>query len=56
MEFETTDIVEIFEVEELLRVTGVIHDDERIFVTGEDGIEREYPFSDVVQRWEYKAI
>lgn len=56
MVFDTTDIVELAGYEELFRVTGVIHDDERLFVTGMSGKEFEVPFSDVYDRWAYKAL
>ena len=52
-EFETTDVVEILDDNELYFVTGVIHDDERLFVTGESNVEIEFPFSKVVNQWKH---
>ena len=56
MTFDTTDIVEIAGYEELFHVTGVIHDDERLFVTGMNGKEFEVPFDDVDERWAKKSL
>lgn len=50
-EFDTTDVVELIDDAQLYFVTGVIHDDGRLFVTGDDDKEFEVPFDKVVNRW-----
>lgn len=50
MEFEIGDLVDVDE--RIDEVTGVIHDDERLFVTPfYGGQEREVPFSKVNNVW-----
>lgn len=56
MEFETTDIVTIKAGGILFHVTGVIHDDERLFLTGNVGAEFEVAFSDIAERWARKEL
>jgi hypothetical protein len=56
MEFETTDIVMLKANDLFLEVTGVIHDDERLFLTGRDNIEFEVSFSDVGDRWAKREL
>ena len=56
MKFETTDIVTLKANGIFLEVTGVIHDDERLFVAGRDNIEFEVRFSDVGDRWAKKEL
>ena len=49
LNFDTTAYVEIAGGEQpLYAVTAVIHDDQKLFVTGEDGVEKEVPFEDVL--------
>ncbi len=50
-EYDTTDIVELFDDENLYFVTGVIHDGKKLFVTLNNGKEHEIKFEDVVNRW-----
>jgi len=56
IEFETTDIIEMKANGQLLYVTGVIHDDKRLFVTGKDMKEFEISFNDVEKRWAEKKL
>lgn len=56
MEFKIGDIVALDNQSGHVEVTGVIHDDKRLFVTGEDLNEFEVPFSRVVRRWREKAL
>ena len=50
MEFEIGDLVDVDE--RIHVVTGVIHDDERLFVSPfHGGPEREVPFSEVNNVW-----
>ena len=53
-EFETTDIVELKSDANLYYVTGVIHDDFRLFVRRENEEEKEIDFDEVQQQWELK--
>ena len=55
-EFDTTDVVELVDDEKLYFVTGVIHDDERLFVSYNNENEIEVPFSCVVNRWAHKEL
>lgn len=51
--FEPTDVVQLRggdHDEELYYVTGIIHSQHRLFVTGKDNEEFEVPFN-VVRRW-----
>ena len=52
-EFEINDLVIVSSLDGIKLVTGVIHDDERLFVSDyfESGPEVEVPFSDVTDRW-----
>lgn len=56
MDFETTDIVMLKANDVFLEVTGVIHDEERLFVTGRDNKEFEVSFSDVGDRWAKREL
>jgi hypothetical protein len=52
MEFDIGDLVEIGSETHYAEVTGVIHDDERLFVLFPDGDnEREFTFGAVVKQW-----
>jgi len=55
-EFETTDIVELLDDERLFFVTGVIHDDARLFVTYNNEKEIEVSFDRVINRWAHKEL
>lgn len=50
-EFEIEDIVSLKANGYLLRVTGVIHDDERLFLTGRAGGEFEVSFDDIDEQF-----
>jgi hypothetical protein len=56
MHFNITDVVEIAGNDELLYVTGVIHDSQRLFVTGISSPEHEISFSEVLTRWSEKPL
>jgi len=50
--FEIGDIVEIGSLDGWLEVTGVIHDEERLFVSiGPDWTEQKFKFGDVVAQY-----
>ncbi len=51
MKFDIDDIVKISGDERYLRVTGVIHDDKRLFLAFENFKEFEVPFSAVEEHW-----
>lgn len=51
VEFDTADVVELINDENLYFVTGVIHDQERLFVTYNQDKEKEVTFDQVVNRW-----
>ena len=50
-EFDIEDVVLINGFADLYTVTGVIHDQERLFITGADGVEKEVNFVHVERRW-----
>jgi hypothetical protein len=50
-EFKIDDIVSMKANGLLIQVTGVIHDDERLFVTGHDAKEFEVSFDDVDEQF-----
>ncbi len=54
MEFGINDIVKFDRDDKYYRVTGVIHDDERLFLTYEDEREFEVPFMTVCEHWAKK--
>ena len=57
LEFHATDIVVIGGIEKYFNVVGVIHDDERLFVTHplvNGGKEIEVPFNKVVKQFTLK--
>ena len=59
MEFNIGDIVEVKGIFQLQLVTGVIHDNEKLFVTdylNAPSGEVEIMFNEVVNRWEKKAL
>ena len=51
MKFNITDVVSLKGFSDLLYVTGVIHDDKRLFVTGADGKEIEVTFKAIDEQW-----
>ena len=55
-EFEIGDIVNLVNDEKLYFVTGVIHDDERLFVTYNNDKEIEVSFDMVINRWARKPL
>jgi len=57
MDFEIEDIVKLSSEDGLRIVSGVIHDDERLFTTGIYSREElENSFNDVEQRWAKKEL
>ena len=57
MEFEIGDLTNIVGSEMVFEVTGVIHDDEAIYLTPfEGGSESKYHFSAVLKRWALKEL
>ena len=54
MEFKINDIVLISGDERYLRVTGVIHDDKRLFLRYKNYKEFEVPFGQVEKQWTKK--
>lgn len=52
MIYDIGDIVRLAAHNLLIEVTGVIHDDGRLFVTGDSVGEFEVNFSEVVDHWQ----